>query len=90
MTYQPINCDLHDRLLAHATLRRPVQLEWSAEDGNTETITARITDVYTKDKEEFLTIDEEGTAPIRLDRLVSVDGLAFRDPSGDGPPACTV
>ena len=69
--YQPVPCDFHDQLLAYATLRQEVEVVFT--EGDTErTIAARITDVYTRDKSEYLLLSEGTT--VRLDRLRRVGG----------------
>ncbi len=72
MSYQPIPCDFHDRLLAAATLRKIVEVVYR-EGEEEHTLSARITDVYTKEKAEYVVLSEGTT--IRLDRLIRVDGV---------------
>ena len=75
MKYRPIACDFHDRLLAHATLRRTVEVVYRTAEEPTPRVTHdRIVDVYTRRGEEFLRLG--AGAVIRLDRLLGVDGVA--------------
>lgn len=69
--YTPIDCSLHDELLALTTLRKGVTITYLDEKGRSMTIHSIIEDVYTKGQAEFLRT-KEGTV-IRLDRLLRVD-----------------
>lgn len=73
--YRPIDCSLHDRLEAAATLGRRVCLVFRTEDGAVEVIEDRIVDVFARDGEELL--KTAAGRLIRLDRLQSVEGVAF-------------
>ncbi|MEM1326264.1 MAG: hypothetical protein AAGI23_09940 [Bacteroidota bacterium] len=73
--YTPIACSFHDILLDRATRRRVVDIAYTDVDGNIKSTTAIIKDVFTKEGEEFMLLDNELT--IRLDFLVSVDGEAL-------------
>ena len=74
--YQPINCELHDVLEAAATLRKQVSVVSAAPDGVSTRREARITDIFGKDRIEYVVLDNGET--IRLDQLTEVDGVAFR------------
>jgi Rho-binding antiterminator len=71
-TYKPIDCNMYDVLLEKATLKKECNIVFTT-DEKTITTTAIIVDVYTKAKEEFALLND-GTI-IRLDRIVSVDGV---------------
>lgn len=73
--YTPIDCSLHDHLESAATLGTLVKIVYDNGGGRTET-EDRLTDVYTKDKEEFL--ETAGGLRIRLDMLEAVDGVPFK------------
>lgn len=73
--YLPIDCSLHDRLEALATLRRPCRIRYSGADGGPHEVVDRIADVFAADGEEFLRT--AGGVTVRLDRVVGVDGVAF-------------
>ena len=73
--YKPIDCTLHDHLESAATLGTVVVIVYD-QGGQRIEVEDRLTDVYTKDKEEFL--ETAGGLRIRLDMLVSVDGVPFR------------
>ena len=73
--YQPIDCSFHDLLLAKATLREKVEVQYLSVEGKQLTTNAVITDVFTRNKEEFLILDNDET--IRLDRIVSVNAQYF-------------
>ena len=71
--YIPINCDTYDVLLAKATLRINCNIKYFSKNGDTAQIWARIMDVYTKAKEEFILLDNGQV--LRLDEIESVDGV---------------
>ena len=73
--YKPIDCSLHDQLLAFATLKQVVDIHFQ-EAGQEKHVQGKIIDVYTaKTKEEFLKLDSG--QEIRLDQLTLVGGVAF-------------
>ena len=74
--YTPIDCLLHDRLESATTLRTTVTIACEDNEGVTTEIDDRINDVFTKGNEEF--IQTASGLIIRLDRLISVDGVSFR------------
>jgi len=71
--YQPIDCELHDRLEDAAVRRVPVQIEL-----NTGIITGTVLDVKTVADEEFLVLKEQ-PEPIRLDRVIAVTDPAEQE-----------
>lgn len=70
--YQPTNCDFYDVLEELATLRKHSNITFRSENGGTTILKGRITDLYTRDKVEFLKLDNG--LEIRLDALIEVDG----------------
>ena len=72
--YTPIQCDLVDELHIRAMRSRDVTLRF-AENGVTTERGGVITDVFTKDGAEFLTLADG--LKIRLDDLIEVDGISF-------------
>ncbi|MEX2049093.1 MAG: hypothetical protein WEB90_05910 [Gemmatimonadota bacterium] len=68
--YRPIDCSLHDRLESLATLGTTCRIV-IREGGTSRIVTDRITDVFTRGAEEFLTTPSTG--PVRLDLVESVD-----------------
>jgi Rho-binding antiterminator len=74
--YRPIDCSLHDRLEALATLQRECYVVYRDADGERREIRERIVDVFARAGEELVRL-ESGTE-IRLDRLEAVDGVAYR------------
>ena len=78
--YTPISCEYHDELLHYATIGKPVQIVYQEAEPlaivgtapNESSVEARIVDVFTRQKEEFIVLDSG--ILIRLDRLVSVAG----------------
>jgi len=76
-TYQPISCDFHDLLEALATQRRPTTVHFVGEDGAPAQRQGVITDLYSRGGAEYLVLD--AGEPLRLDRLVAVDGARRAD-----------
>jgi Rho-binding antiterminator len=74
-TYTPINCEFHDVLEATATTRRRVAIVFIGEDGQHETVQARITDLQASNGLEHMLLDDG--MRIRLDAIVSVDGVSL-------------
>jgi len=74
-TYTPINCEFHDVLEATATTRRRVAIVFIGEDGQQETVQARITDLQASNGVEHMLLDDGRR--IRLDAIVSVDGVSL-------------
>lgn len=72
--YTPINCEFHDVLEATATTRRRVAIVFIGEDGQHETVQARITDLQASNGVEHMLLDDGRR--IRLDAIVSVDGAS--------------
>lgn len=70
--YVPINCSYYDELEAAATQRRRVAIVYRDDSGDTQQVESRILDLYARDKEEFMVLEDGLT--FRLDRLVSMDG----------------
>jgi len=69
--YQPIDCSLHDRLEAAATLQKPVSLTIQLPSGDKDHIEDRIRDIFTRDGAEYLKL--ENNTEIRLDHIESID-----------------
>ena len=72
-TYQPIDCTLHDRIEAHATLHETVRIVYRDGDRVVE-IRDRIIDWFVKDGAEYMRI--ANGAVVRLDRVVSMTRFA--------------
>ncbi|GAB5550975.1 MAG: hypothetical protein Sapg2KO_05660 [Saprospiraceae bacterium] len=70
--YKPINCSYYDELEAIATLRKRVVVEYYDGDLALKLENVGITNLFTKEKEEFVVLTNGLT--IRLDRLIQVDG----------------
>jgi Rho-binding antiterminator len=75
--YRPISCDFHDVLEATATRRAPATIEHLSPAGRQARAYARIADIVTRGDGEYLVL-ASGEA-IRLDRVVSVDGVRRSD-----------
>jgi Rho-binding antiterminator len=70
--YQPISCSFYDILEALATEKKTVAVEYYVNANACRCSEAVILDFETRDKEEFLLLDNG--MRIRLDHLLSVDG----------------
>jgi len=71
--YQPIDCDYYDRLEAWATTKTVCTIVYKDETGSTQEISAKIEDVYTQDKVEYLKTNTG--VVLRLDALVTVNDI---------------
>lgn len=74
--YTPISCSFHDELLSLATRKTQCSIRYRDVDDRELTVTDIIVDVYTKKKEEFLTLNN-GSA-MRLDQLVNAGGTSMK------------
>lgn len=70
--YEPIDCDVHDRLELAAMHRRELALEWREEGGDAHTAHVRVLDLQTRPDGEFLIGElRSGRAvELRLDRVI--------------------
>lgn len=75
--YQPISCDFYDELEAYATQKRVVTVEFETPDGYMRHCEVRIVNLETRNKEEFVHLDNG--LEIRLDFIHSVDGNLMPD-----------
>lgn len=71
--YQPIRCDFYDILEALATRRAKITVEFMDAAQLTIAEDVVITDLQTRNKEEFVYLDNGQV--IRLDHLVKVNGI---------------
>ncbi|MDH7453904.1 Rho-binding antiterminator [Luteimonas composti] len=77
MSYHPISCDFHDVLEAIATRRGRVRIEFRSDQG-LQAREARIVDLGHGSDGEYMTLDTGES--VRLDRIVSVDGITLAPP----------
>jgi Rho-binding antiterminator len=70
--YDPISCSVHDEFLALATLRRSCELTVVLSDGQTQTVSGVIADVYTRAGAEYLQLRDGPT--FRLDQIRALNG----------------
>lgn len=80
--YEPIDCSVHDKLLARATSRTLTDIVYRGADGTDEgerVVQGTIVDVFARDGAEYLHVADEDSRriEIRLDRIQSF---------GDGTP----
>jgi len=80
-SYVPISCEFHDLLETLATQGTAVPIFFRDPAGVLQSRTSRITDVYSRGGEEFLSM-ATGEA-IRLDRLAAVNGQLLADYAAD-------
>ncbi|MEM9885109.1 MAG: hypothetical protein AAF849_04390 [Bacteroidota bacterium] len=78
-TYKAISCDFYDILEASATLKKECIINFFNANGEEQQLVSRIINLFTKDKEEFMELEHREL--IRLDRIISVDGVLL-------PTAC--
>jgi Rho-binding antiterminator len=74
--YKPIDCGFYDRLEAAAVQRKTVKINYIKDDSPI-TSEAVIKDLRSVNGAEFLILTD-GTE-IRLDRIISLDGIAAAD-----------
>lgn len=70
--YQPIDCNYYDELVLFAMRKKKVTINYRAEGKEEVCIESIIKDVYSKEGEEFLLLENEKA--IRLDQLIAVGG----------------
>jgi len=75
--YQPISCNFYDILEAAATLKKECIIKMINADNQEEQIVSRIKNLFTKEKKEFMEL--ENGRIIRLDQLVMVDGEILKN-----------
>ncbi|WP_182867718.1 Rho-binding antiterminator [Rhodopirellula sp. JC639] len=75
--YTPISCGFYDQLEILAMRKSSTMIRYRDAEEHEQQVTAVVVDVYSKDKQEWLKLDD-GTI-IRLDRLISVDGKPLSD-----------
>jgi Rho-binding antiterminator len=73
--YKPIACGLYDELELRALRKQKGSLAFLNDNGETETIECIISDLFSKDKTEFLRTTDERI--IRLDDIVELDNILF-------------
>lgn len=74
--YQPISCSFYNRLENLAALEKPVPLVYLSDQGTESFPAAIIEEMYMREKVEYLRL--QGGLEIRLDRLLSVNGIPLR------------
>ena len=75
--YVPISCDFYDEIELLALRKSSCKVIFRNEKEEEELIEGVIDNVYSKNKEEFLEMN--GIFKIRLDRLVSINGMPLPD-----------
>ena len=77
LPYHPVSCDFHSELELLALRRTVCPIRYRNEAGEEVTVESSIEDLYTRNSEEFLVLKNGN--PIRLDQLVSVNGILLKD-----------
>ena len=73
--YEPIDCSLHDRIEDLAVRRKVVRIRYEGDAGAIE-LDDTVADWFTRDGAEFM---RTGSGlSIRMDRILEVDGVAYR------------
>lgn len=75
--YKPISCDFYDELEAYATQQKIVGVEFETPDGHMRHCEVRIVNLETRNKEEFVLLDNG--LELRLDVIHSVNGKLMPD-----------
>jgi len=70
--YRPINCNYYDELVLIAMRKKSVEVIYKNESSKELTIKSIIKDIITKDKIEYVVLEDD--LKIRLDKLIQVDG----------------
>jgi Rho-binding antiterminator len=85
--YQPIACSFYDIIVEHASRKAYCRIRYYTELRELMTVNAVIRDVFTRHKEEFMTLASGET--VRLDNIISIDNIfsptyaSYRDTSCD-------
>lgn len=72
-SYEPISCQWYDQLEALSVKGLELQVTYIDEQNVHHHLVGRITTLYTKQKAEYMVINEQ--VHIRLDTLISVNGM---------------
>ena len=70
--YIPISCDFYDELTLLALRKKHCAITYTNTQGVQQLITSRILDIYTKEKAEYVLLEDD--LRLRLDQLITVDG----------------
>ena len=73
--YKPIACGLYDELELRALRKQKVNLVITNEQNENESLTCIITDLFSKDKTEYLKTGDGRI--IRLDNIIEMDNIIF-------------
>lgn len=73
--YKPIACGLHDELELRALRKQKINILFSNDKNENESINCVITDLFSKDKTEYLKTDNDRI--IRLDNIIEMDNIIF-------------
>lgn len=68
--YEPVDCDFTDELEFVSVKKIQVEVKYWNSNGKLMDCTGQIIDIFTKDKEEFLTMSD--SSQIRLDRVFQI------------------
>lgn len=71
--YKPVDCSLHDTYEHHITLKTRLSISYLINDIE-HTVQSRIKEIYTREGEEFMVINEGDT--VRLDKVLSIKPIS--------------
>lgn len=73
--YKPIACGLYDELELRALRKQKTKITFKSESDHIQTTDCIISDLFTKDKAEYLKTSDG--LIIRLDDILEVDGIIY-------------
>lgn len=73
--YKPIACGLYDELEIRALRKQKTKITFRNKPGNIQTLDCVISDLFAKDKVEYLKTSD--STIIRLDDILEVDGIIY-------------
>lgn len=76
--YQPISCTFYDFIEHFATLRKEIIIQYKETDVSITSLTSIILDTQSNKDGEFMII-KDLKHPIRLDKIISLDGKFLSD-----------
>jgi Rho-binding antiterminator len=74
--YKPIACGLYDELELRALRKQKSKITFKSHINNTQTIDCIISDLFIKDKAEYLKTSDG--LIFRLDDILEVDGITYK------------
>lgn len=69
--YKPVACDIYEAMESFAVKHQTCRIKFTNEQNTIETQGCRIVDVFSKDGEEFIRLDDDRA--IRLDHIIATE-----------------